>query len=358
MTRWQRCLQAAGRAGRSVATLAPGAAELNPPEDALHLGIKDTWQIGDELRQRLATEPGLAWLTVDRAAPGGRAVDTGLVNPLTGRPMTGSTSGGPVNIWEGFLDACVGTDGGGSVLGPALATGLAGVIGSGIGLLAPGERVSTDGLPFHPGYGVIGRDWAAAKTAFAALLRAAGGEAARVEAGLAFAAPAALTGLTAAVSAAGSVRLPDGSDMAAALEPYAAALRQAGVRIQPLPMVGIGQRERALSVLRQALGEADMVVTLEGPVDVYGLGDSILGSLGEAGAALQAAGGKYLLRAANMAGATAVALPVPRLASGLILCGRTGLAGAAAVFAAAELLIGEGGPAGLPPLVRRYIPRL
>lgn len=384
MSRWERCLEAARTCvGRSVVALAPGAeaARLGaedacPSDDALRLGIKDTAQIGDDLREGLASQPGIAWLTVDRAAPGGRAIDPGLTNPLTGRPMTGSTSGGPVNILAGFLDACIGTDGGGSILGPALATGLVGIVGSGLGLVAPGERTSTDGLTFRPGYGVIGRDWNTAARAFAALLQAAGTEPGPVLAGAATTGAAAaagtaaaveaaaegaptLRGLRVAVPAAGSVTLPDGADMARELEPYLQPLRAAGASVLALPMSGIAQRERALAVLREAFAQgADLVATLEGPVDVYGLGDSIVGSLGAPGRALQDAGGKYLLRAANMAGATAVALPVPRLASGLVLCGPPGQSGARSPLAAAALLAGPEGPAALPNLVRRYFPPL
>lgn len=365
MSRWERCLRAAqGCVGRSVVVLAPGAEDARPPEDArqpegaLHLGIKDTCEISGDLRERLASRPGIAWLTVDRAAPGGRAIDTGLTNPLTGRPMTGSTSGGPVNILEGFLDACLGTDGGGSILGPALATGLVGIVGSGLGLLAPGERTSTDGLKFRPGYGVIGRDWNTAEKAFSALLQASGTEAAPLFAS-AETGEGVLQGLLVAVPAPGSVTLPDGADMARELGPYLQPLRAAGAKTLALPMDGIGQRERGLTVLTEAFAQgAGLVVTLEGPVDVYGLGDSIIGCLGGPGRALQDLGGKYLLRAANMARATAVALPVPRLASGLILCGSPGPAGARAALAAAGLLAGPDGPAALPELVRRYFPPL
>ena len=162
-----------------------------------------------------------------------------------------------------------------------------------------------------------------------------------------------------AVPAPGSVTLPDGADMARELGPYLQPLRAAGAETLVLPIDGIGLRERALTVLTEAFAQgAGLVASLEGPVDVYGLGDSIIGCLGGPGRTLQDAGGKYLLRAANMARATAVALPVPRLASGLILCGPPGPAGARAALAATGLLAGPGGPAALPELVRRYFPPL
>lgn len=341
--RWRRSLAAArAQLGRSVVALAPGADAAEPGDGVLRLGIKDTAAIGETLRRRLAAEPDLAWLTVDRAAPGGRAVDTGLTNPLTGRPMTGSTSGGPVNILLGIIDLCVGTDGGGSVLGPALATGLAGVIGAGLGLTCPVERVSTDGFSFRPSLGIIGRDWATARTGFAALLRA-------TCAGQPPAAPVA--GLRVAVPKPGSVTLPDGADMAAELEPWLGALWAAGAEPVAVDMAGIAARERSMTLLGELWDAADLAVTLEGPVDVYGLGDSVVGSLGLPGAALQARGGKYLLRALNVMACTGIALPVPRLASGLILAGPPGPVGAARALAAADLLAPS---LRMPPLFERY----
>lgn len=343
MSAWERALTAARRAqGGAVAALAPGADQAAPPAGALRLGIKDTHQITGALRQGLAAQPDLAWLTVDRAAPGGRAIDPGLTNPLTGRPMTGSTSGGPVNILHGLIHACVGTDGGGSVLGPALATGLAAVIGTGLGLTGPGERVSTDGLPFYPGLGVIGRDWPTARRAFNALLEAA-----------AISRPpaASLDGLRIALPTPGCVILPDGAFMGRELAPYLLPLWEAGAIPVPMPMDGIGARERAMAVLRAGWNEADLVITLEGPVDLYGLGDSVVGSFGAPGERMQALGGKYLLRAANLTQATAVALPVPRLASGLIIAGPPGTAGAARALAAADCL---GATIRMPALFARY----
>lgn len=342
-TRWRRSLEAArAQLGRSVVALAPGADAAEPGDDVLRLGVKDTAAITEALRRRLAAEPGLAWLTVDRAAPGGRAVDTGLLNPLTGRPMTGSTSGGPVNILLGIIDLCVGTDGGGSVLGPAAATGLAGVIGSGLGLTCPVERVSTDGFTFRPGLGIIGRDWSTARKGFEALLRAAG-------AALPPAAP--LAGLRVALPRPGTVTLPDGADMAAAMEPYLKPLWAAGAQPVAVDMTGIAGRERSMQLLQELWASAELAITLEGPVDLYGLGDSVVGSLGPPGAELQARGGKYLLRALNLVGCTGIALPIPRLSTGLILAGPPGPQGAARALAAADLLAPS---LRMPPLFERY----
>ena len=51
-----------------------------------------------------------------------------LMNPLTGKPMTGSSSGTALNVFYRINDLGVGTDGGGSVLAPAAALNLYGFI--------------------------------------------------------------------------------------------------------------------------------------------------------------------------------------------------------------------------------------
>jgi hypothetical protein len=60
-------------------------------------GVKNTNGIPREVFERLRRNGNYLWLTVDKMADLGRSVDTDLVNPLTYRPMTGSTSGGAVN---------------------------------------------------------------------------------------------------------------------------------------------------------------------------------------------------------------------------------------------------------------------
>nr|MBL0701745.1 hypothetical protein [Mycoplasmatales bacterium] len=66
--------------------------------------------------------------TLDKKALGGRAIDIDLINPLTGRIMTGSSSGTAINVFLGINDIGIGSDGGGSVLAPALSLNLYGFI--------------------------------------------------------------------------------------------------------------------------------------------------------------------------------------------------------------------------------------
>lgn len=328
------------RLGGSVTWINPEAEALARQGDAdpVRVGIKDTEAIPVEVAARLTGAPGHLWLTLDRPAPGGRAVDTGLTNPLTGRPMTGSTSGGAVNVLEGINDLALGTDGGGSVLGPAMACHLFSVLGAGMGLQGQGQGLSTDGRTFVPGLGLIAKSLPRVCRGLDLLL---GEPVTQVlfgqDGGLSPAGEASLRRVPrVVVPAPGSLTRPDGLDMHAGLQ--LALERLAAYGIQPflLDMRGAEDRGQALAILTEAAD--DLVLTLEGPVDWYGLGDSVLGGLGGPAAAGQAASGKYLLRVANMVGATAVTVPVGLVSSGFLLIAPPGPAWAESALAAAVAL--------------------
>ncbi|HEY3368767.1 MAG TPA: hypothetical protein VGK74_27235 [Symbiobacteriaceae bacterium] len=333
---------ARARLGGSVTWINPEAEALAEVQDTgalVRVGIKDTEAIPVAMAARLTGAPGHLWFTLDRPAPGGRAVDTGLINPLTGRPMTGSTSGGAVNVLEGINDIALGTDGGGSVLGPAMACQLFAVLGAGLGLQGLGQGLSTDGRTFVPGLGLIARSLATVCRGLDLLVGESlaepllGGP----DGGLSPAGEAALRRVSrVVVPAPGSLTRPDGLDMWAGLQPALERLAAYGIAPVSLDMSGAGERGRALAILAESAG--NLVLTLEGPVDWYGLGDSVLGSLGGPALDGQAASGKYLLRAANMVGATAVTLPVGRVSSGFLLVAPPGKAWAESALAAAAAL--------------------
>lgn len=320
--------------------------------DALvRVGIKDTEAIPPDLAARLTRAPGYLWFTLDRPAPGGRAVDTGLINPLTGRPMTGSTSGGAVNVLEAVNDLALGTDGGGSVLGPAMACQLFSVLGAGLGLQGSGQGLSTDGRTFVPGLGLLARDLTTLLRGLDLLLgKPLAMPLLGVGGGLSPAGEAALRRVArVVVPAPGSLTRPDGLDMWSGLQPALERLAAYGIQPEPLEMGGAADRGRALEILESSAGK--LVLTLEGPVDWYGLGDSVLGSLGGPAAEGQAASGKYLLRAANMVGATALTVPVGRVSSGFLLTAPPGEAWAEGAIAAAAAL-SDVWP--VPELISRY----
>src|SRR5690606_24545047 len=161
MTKLEVKLHLSKRAlGKSVVAINPRLEYecAGKDENALFFGVKDTAQIPEHVLQKLKNSPKMIWHTIDKAADKGRAIDTDLTNPLTYRIMTGSTSGGPINLLKGINDFAIGTDGGGSVLGPAASCQLPSMIGAGLGLLVKNEKTSTDGYQFRGSIGVIAKN--------------------------------------------------------------------------------------------------------------------------------------------------------------------------------------------------------
>lgn len=321
-----RLVVASRHLGRSVVEINPRArteaARKRPGYSCL--GVKDDAGLPRELLGRFRESPDWLALTVDRKADLGRSVDTALVNPLTYRPMTGSTSGGPINVLLGINDVCVGTDGGGSVLAPALATNLYALMGKGLGLATEGEGLSTDGFSFRGGVGFIGNGLDS--VVFAAELACGktlgGGGMPRVVA-----------------PCAGSAPLPDGADMRRKLERYLAAAGIDDVLDYGFPNVyerGPTVRELAHLWEREPL---TCVVTFEGPIDVLSADETIPRGFGGAAPDIVAKiRSKALCKSVNMAGGTAVCVPTTELACGLLVsCGPGEEAARGAVRLAHEL---------------------
>jgi Asp-tRNA(Asn)/Glu-tRNA(Gln) amidotransferase A subunit family amidase len=255
--------------------------------------------------------------------------------------MTGSTSGGPVNILLGINEFCLGTDGGGSVLGPAAAVNLTAFIGPGLLPLDQGSRsLSTDGISVEPSLGVIGKNISLVEDVFCAL------------ADREFKTTPKKSPVI-AIPRFGDISLPDDTDMRKKLEVYISALAGGGCLFNEHDFSQSGNRAAALENIKEAFAKgADMVLTAEGPVDVYGYDETILASFdGALPAYLAGRGGKYHIKAANMASSPALSIPTAEAASALILCGTPGDEGAALVFRTGRLLESIIKPA---PLFKRY----
>lgn len=223
---------------------------------------------------------GYALHTLDRASYGGRAVDLQLSNPITGRPMTGSSSGTAVNVRLCLNDLGLGSDGGGSVLAPAMSVNLYGFISP---LICAEEmrrhtKRSTDGILFSGSLGLMARTWDELYRGLSALP------------GLEDVKPDGDGG--AEVWHVGGQHVTDGSGtpMGSAPDRW-------------------GEREPLIAFLREVLPKCGCLVSEEGPVDVNGMGDSIFGHFDPGTRQAQARSGKGLVRVANMAGATAACVP-------------------------------------------------
>ncbi len=287
----------------------------DPTASLVLFGVKNTAQIDPEFVKRLKSIKGFLFHTVDKMSERGRAIDVDLVNPLTGRVMTGSSSGSCVNILSGINDIAIGTDGGGSILAPAMSTGLFSIMGKGLGLEGGSLRTSTDNINFIPGIGVISHDYDLCKKAIGTLGNIKDIDCSKLQD----------KKIRVVVPTEGSVQLPNGKDMRRQLDKVVNEI-SGWVEIVEKDFKNIEDRHHAISICEELFNEdIDIIITLEGPIDLYGVGDSVLGSLGQTGRDIQKNSGKYLLKVANMIDATAVTIPSDELGMGILIVGKKGI---------------------------------
>ncbi|MCU6747018.1 amidase family protein [Faecalicatena acetigenes] len=251
-----------------------------------YIGVKDHKSIPLHLIKTLEDTGKYALHTLDCNSLGGRAVDMCVRNPLTGNPMTGSSSGTALNVFYHMNDLGIGTDGGGSVLAPALSLQLFGFISSQIEKeeMEKFHRVSTDGLAFSPSVGLITREWELLKETVRTVLH-----------------------------------LPEDKEKASCiLASDKSTISWKEVQKISYPDLD-SDRETLIRFLKDTLSQCDFMVSYEGPVDVRGMGDSIFGHFDPWTAKRQREAGKGLLRVANMVNADAVCIPGKELGCGWVL---------------------------------------
>lgn len=282
----------------------------NKESDVLCFGIKNTIQIPYPLFEQLRWNKKFLWLTVDKMADKGRSMDTDLVNPLTYRVMTGSTSGGVINILKGINDFAIGTDGGGSVLAPALSCMLPSMIGSGLDLLVNQESLSTDSIKLRGSIGVIAKKLDMVIQVFEEM---SGKSLRNMDIDK--------KELVIAVPRQGSVKTPDNKDMTEKLLPYINLLGEVNCKFIYIDFLNCNDRQTALEKIEECFMKhhADLILTYEGPIDVYGYGETIPEQFGEVGVHITRNSGKYLLRAANIYKTTTITVPTKEIASGLLV---------------------------------------
>lgn len=288
----------------TVERVFPGVINNSSDKDCIYLGVKKTNVIRAEFTRKL--EGCSAYIhTIDRMSQGGRAVDQHLINPLTLRPMTGSSSGTALNVFYHINDLGVGSDGGGSVLAPAAALNLYSFIAPSIDgdYLKGFEKTSTDGISFTPSIGFIARNLETLKRPLSLFFRRRS-----VERRL--------------------LALPDGLDI-------------------------YGERRPLIEFLRKNVGSGTLLISREGPVDRNGIGDSIFGQYDESTKESQRLSGKGLMRVVNMAGLAAATIPTRELGVCNLLISSDDDEGYSAILDEAERL-------AVPPneLAERYFGNL
>lgn len=311
-------------------------------ENLLTFGVKNTVDIPIELVDKLRNNSKYLLLTVDKMSHLGRSIDTDLINPLTYRCMTGSSSGTAINIIKGINDFGIGTDGGGSVLAPALSTNLYSFIGSGVNLTTKKESLSTDNIAFSGGIGVISKNLSILKEVAQDLLdEKILKDIVEVKEQLKFNKDENSSLIRVAIPKTNLLKLADGTDMRQEIDKVINLIDNKAIKFIEYDFDNIYERNIGIKEIKNIFENnlADVILTFEGPIDVYGYDETIQRSFkGKAEKKITSNGGKALVKAINMCKCTGITIPGEKLASGFVICGKQGGEGMVKAFTLAEEL--------------------
>lgn len=258
--------------------------EVNDHE--ILVGIKNVEQIPSSLMKLLKSKDNYALHTLDAHSLGGRAVDINLKNPITGRFMTGSSSGTAINVFTYMNDLGIGSDGGGSVLAPAMSLNLFAFISPLIekDYVEQFAKKSTDGILFTPSIGFMTRDHAMMKKVVEDVLECSSNE------------------------------LPE-RIMVSEDDPHTYPFDVIRVCTPSLHT----SRSELIQALNEYLPICDVLLSYEGPVDVVGFGDTLFGHFDEMTQKQQMAANKGFIKVVNMVNATALCVPASSLGCAYVL---------------------------------------
>lgn len=264
------------------------------------LGVKNDSHIPTFFVRALEKTGKYILHTIDHMSASGRAIDLQLVNPLTGRWMSGSSSGTAVNVFLGINDVGIGTDGGGSVLAPAMSLNLFSFMSPLLEKkhMSQFQKISTDGIVFHPSLGFI----TSKRSILEEIIRDC------------FELPKYTENLKIAVSTEDTHTYPFATDAIKYPDIY-------------------GNRQVGIEFLTRALEQYDVVISFEGPVDLIQYGDTVYGHFDKTTQSMQRQSGKGLLRVANMVSATAITIPSDQLGFGFVLITKSKLENIAELIA-------------------------
>lgn len=301
---------------------------LNENISPIFYGVKNTKAVRRKYIKNLAKYNKYIWHTIDCMADGGRAIDIRLTNPLTGKIMTGSSSATAINVLYGINDVGIGSDGGGSVLAPAISLNLYSIMAKGMGLKANYSKKSTDGIDFTAGIGVISHSLKIAKECIYSMAdiqltkeKDSENEPRKIKI---------------AVPCRGNITLPNGKDMRESLNDIVSFMKKNGIEIYEERLPDFKHREDSIIGVNELLCKYDILMTFEGPIDLEGLGDSVFGTMGSLATEIQNKSGKYLVKIANMVNATAVTIPANEIASAIVMVSREGTDNGTRVIELAE----------------------
>ena len=276
---------------KSVDRVYPLAFDEISNHDGYYFGVKISLYLTNEMEEKL-NQCSYYLHTRDQSSLGGRAIDINLKNPITGLPMTGSSSGTAINVFLGINDIGMGTDGGGSVLAPAVSLNLFSVIDP---LLfyeerkKENEKVSTDGISFMPSIGLISRNLKLLRELYLKL---------RV--------------------------LEDFNQRVKILvddKNICDLFNDEEVDLDTFEGKYTDERLELIETTKRRLVKYDIIVSKEGPVDLNGFGDTVFGHFDDKTKKIQIDANKGFLRIANMTNCFALTVPSGELSTAyVILC--------------------------------------
>ena len=294
---------------KSVDRVYPLAFDEISNHDGYYFGVKNSLFLTNAMEEKLK-QCSYYLHTRDQSSLGGRAIDIDLKNPITGLPMTGSSSGTAINVFLGINDIGMGTDGGGSVLAPAVSLNLFSVIDP---LLfyeerkKENEKVSTDGISFIPSIGLISRNLKLLRELYLKL---------RV--------------------------LEDSNRETKILvddENICNLLKDENFEVRSFEGKYDNERLALIETAKRLLEKYDIIVSKEGPVDLNGFGDTVFGHFDDKTKKIQVAANKGFLRIANMANCFALTVPSGELSTAyVILCDSNNVSAIRKSFLIAESL--------------------
>lgn len=297
---------------KSVDRVYPLAFDEISNHDGYYFGVKNSLYLTNAMEEKLK-QCSYYLHTRDQSSLGGRAIDIDLKNPITGLPMTGSSSGTAINVFLGINDIGMGTDGGGSVLAPAISLNLFSVIDS---LLFQEERkkeiekVSTDGISFIPSIGLISKNLKLLRELYL------------------------------------NLRALENSNRETKIlvddENICNLLKDENLEVSSFEGKYDNERLALIETAKRLLEKYDIIVSKEGPVDLNGFGDTVFGHFDDKTKKIQVAANKGFLRIANMANCFALTVPSGELSTAyVILCDSNNVSAIRKSFLIAESLYRE-----------------
>ena len=297
---------------KSVDRVYPLAFDEISNHDGYYFGVKNSLYLTNAMEEKLK-QCSYYLHTRDQSSLGGRAIDIDLKNPITGLPMTGSSSGTAIDVFLGINDIGMGTDGGGSVLAPAISLNLFSVIDP---LLFQEERkkeiekVSTDGISFIPSIGLISRNLNLLRELYL------------------------------------NLRALENSNRETKIlvddENICNLLKDENLEVSSFEGKYDNERLALIETAKRLLEKYDIIVSKEGPVDLNGFGDTVFGHFDDKTKNIQVAANIGFLRIANMANCFALTVPSGELSTAyVILCDSNNVSAIRKSFLIAESLYRE-----------------